>query len=192
MVEQLLGADDDWIEPLRRWLYPKIHPHLKKYGGYGIGHVSDVQYVCTIPEGEEHFEEIIDNHWERNPISSYKTHSDGRESSGSWRLRGKTDPYGLINDEKMQLHVTLFDSSSSSSSDETSDSVDEASDDASQRHTDVYCHQEYDWMVDPRKHLSETHMDSELGRRKCLQYIDLHTDLNWYNKNRPYLPISNP
>ena len=30
MVEQLLNADDDWIEPLRRWLYPKIHPHLKK------------------------------------------------------------------------------------------------------------------------------------------------------------------
>ena len=26
MVEQLLDADDDWQESLRRWLYPKIHP----------------------------------------------------------------------------------------------------------------------------------------------------------------------
>ena len=36
MVEQLLGADDDWIEPLRRWLYPKIHPQTGSRFAYHV------------------------------------------------------------------------------------------------------------------------------------------------------------
>jgi len=36
MVEQLLGADDDWQESLRRWLYPKIHPQTGSRFAYHV------------------------------------------------------------------------------------------------------------------------------------------------------------
>ncbi len=37
MLSPYLNADDDWIEKIRKWFYPRLHPYLKKVGGYGIG-----------------------------------------------------------------------------------------------------------------------------------------------------------
>ena len=51
MVEQLLGTDDDWQEPVASYLYPKIHSYLVALGGligvplYAIGGTGSSQYV---------------------------------------------------------------------------------------------------------------------------------------------------
>ena len=36
MVEQLLGADDDWQEPVAGYLYPKLHQNLVVAGLFDL------------------------------------------------------------------------------------------------------------------------------------------------------------
>ena len=165
MIGSILDADDDWIEGFRRWLYPKLHPYLTRVNGYGVGTVGEAQYVCTLPAGEEHVEEVLVDHgWTRNPIACYKTHADGRQSEGSWRLRGLDDRYDLLEDSSKQLHITFFDADD-------------------QGAVDVYCHQEYDWMCAPLMHLREVELEFDIGRWKAKRFIRDHTDLEWYDRS---------
>lgn len=69
----LLDANDDWIEALRRWLWPKLHPLLDPFGGYAVGTAGDDQHVVTLDVGEESFEEtLVELGFVRNPIACYK------------------------------------------------------------------------------------------------------------------------
>ena len=77
MVEQLLGADDDWQEPVAGYLYPKLHQYLVWLGGligvplYAIGGVGSTQYVGTVDIDEETLEhEFADLGLLRNPITA--------------------------------------------------------------------------------------------------------------------------
>ena len=162
----MFNHNHDYIEKFRQVLYPKLHPYLKKFGGYGVGTVSETQYVASLPADEELIEEVLWNYgWQRNIIASYKTHEDGRDSEGSWRLRGVDDDYGIATNPDKQLHITLFNNT------ENPD------------HIDVYCHYEYDWTRKPLKHLREVEFNEDLGSRKGLRFIRDHTYLEWYDKN---------
>lgn len=162
---RFLNEDDDWIEPFRRRLYPRLHPYLEPFGGYAVGRVGENQYSLTVPAGEETLEEVLyERGWERNPVACYKTHDDGRKSSGSWRLRAINDEYGLLDDDCCQLHITLFDNHD----------VDE--------YVDVYCHKEYDWQVSPLKHLRGEDFDPIAGQVRAREFIRDYTYLDWYHK----------
>ena len=164
-MSKILDEDDDWIESFRRRWYPKLHPYLEPLGGYAVGHVYENQYAATIPEGEELFEEVlIDRGWQRNPIACFKTHEDGRKSSGSWRLRASDDEYGLLDDDRFQLHITLFENQDA------------------ETYVDVYCHLEYDWQKAPLKHLRGKDFSAGEGQFLARRFIRNHTYLDWYHK----------
>lgn len=59
MLSPYLNSDDDWIEKVRKWLYPRLHPYLKNVGGYGVGGVYENQYVGTTQLSEDEFEEKL-------------------------------------------------------------------------------------------------------------------------------------
>jgi hypothetical protein len=133
-----LNADDDWIEALRRWLWPKLHPILKRYTGYGaVGSTHESQFAGTVRVNEQTLEEIlVDLGFERNAPAYLKSTKDGRVSEGSWALRGEDDEYALIDGDE-QLHVTLYEPRDGSEGRE------------------VYAHAELDWQDDPVGHLEE-------------------------------------
>lgn len=167
----LVDSDDDWIESFRRTWYPRLHPHLTSFGDkigvtlYAKGRVHENQYVLTLPAGEETSEEVLsDLGFERNPIAAYKTHPDGRQSEGSWRLRHKDDQYGLV-EEGMQLHITFL----------RNHDVDE--------YVDVYAHYEDDWMASPLNHLQEKNFSAQVGSEMAQELIENETYLDWYDKN---------
>ncbi|WP_226041160.1 hypothetical protein [Natrinema sp. DC36] len=148
-IMNLLNADDDWIESTRRWLYPKLHPYLKKIGGYGIGTVGENQYVMTTEISEEPLEvELVDLGFVRNPIACYKTLEDGRKSEGSWVLYHNEAPQIVA--EGMQLHVTLFNDNGGMG---------------------IYAHYEHDWRADWWAHLNEKDFSPEKGVEKATEAL---------------------
>lgn len=130
----ILNSDDDWMESTRSYLYPKIHPLVKRFGGYSIGKVTEDQYIGYFSEDEESIEGVfVDLGFERNPIAAFKTHSDGRTSEGSWAITSENDPSNRVSYGR-QLHITLFEREDSSG-------------------RDLYAHYEDDWRVNPIAHL---------------------------------------
>lgn len=140
----LLNSDDDWIEKVRRYLYPRLHPYLQKFGGFGIGKLREKQYVTTVKISEEELEkELVKIGFERNPIAAYKSrYLDDGKSEGSWRLLPGSDPIGGIEKDK-QLHITLFDPGSNSGI------------------IDIYAHYEYNWEHRPGDHLDAEEYNTE-------------------------------
>lgn len=164
MFKRLLNSDDDWIERLRRYYYPKLHPLLAQFGGYAVGRVNEAQYTCTVPAGSETLEEILVSlDFERNPIACYKSHKDGRESIGSWALRSH-DAEGVELGKDKQLHVTLLPNADV------------------REYVDVYCHREYDWQDAPLKHLQSKELEESAGSEAALELIKNETYLDWYDK----------
>ncbi|SEL16873.1 hypothetical protein SAMN04488691_103153 [Haloferax larsenii] len=158
-LKHLLDSDDDWIETVRRVLYPWLHPYLSLLGGYSVGHVGFDQYVYHFDEDEEAIEdELVAVGGERNPIACLKSLPDGRVSEGSWRFTHATDPTGLV-EPGMQLHLTLF----------------ERDDDEPGR--ELYAHYEDDWMASPSGHLSGARFSPSKGVQLATELIDNHTFL---------------
>lgn len=157
-----MSHKQDWIETARRLLYPRLHPLLRRVGGYAVGHVSEEQHVATIQMGEEEFEKYIltaPHHFERNPIAAYKTAPDGDKSTLSLRLTHHGSEYydGDYVEPEKQLHWTFFN----------------AADGA----IDLYAHYEYDWQAAPLKHLREVDFSEAEGRRRGLRFLRNATDL---------------
>lgn len=147
----------DWHEPLRKYLYPHLHPFLELFGGYGVGTVSDTQLVCVLGTDEEVIEkELAEVGFVRNPISAYKTHPDSRESEGSWVLLAADDPCNRLDDGR-QLHITLLPRNDG------------------QPGREVFAHDEYDWRKHPLKHLREEHFRARDGVQHAKHIIDEHT-----------------
>ncbi|MFC7199500.1 hypothetical protein [Halospeciosus flavus] len=159
MVKFLLDSDDDWIETVRRVLYPRLHPYLVPFGGYGVGTTTLNQYVAHLDEDEEAIEEeLVAAGGERNPIACFKTLPDGRLSEGSWRFTHATDPTGRV-EPGMQLHITLF----------------ERDDGLPGR--EVYAHYEDDWMADASGHLKGANFSASKGVSYATVLFDNHTYL---------------
>ena len=146
----LLDEDDDYHETYRSRLYPKLHPVLKLFGGYGVGTVGADQYVGTTRLDEETLEEeLVDLGFVRNPVSCFKTGPDGRPSTGSWALLAADSDRV---DRGMQLHVTLFN--------KRSDGV------------DIYAHYEDDWRRRPLSHLRENRFQPVYGADLARTLLD--------------------
>lgn len=162
-MKLLLNSNDDWIESLRLYLYPRLHDPLSALGDriginlYAVGHVGDGQLVGFLDEDEEVIEEEIDDRAERNPIACLKELDDGRESEGSWVLRHEDNP-DLV-EEGMQIHITMFDREDGEDGRE------------------IYAHYEDDWRASPLDHLRSAHFEVEKGVSLASKYFDKHTHL---------------
>lgn len=157
MISSLLGSDDDWIEIFRQAVYPQLHPYLKPFGGYGVGHVGENQYLGKVNENEGAIEQELDDRGRRNPVACLKSLTDGRVSEGSWVVLHEDAP-ALI-EEGMQLHITLFVRSDGEPGRE------------------LYAHYEDDWRASPFAHLREKNFDVERGVALGSTYFDEHTYL---------------
>ena len=154
----LLDSDDDWQEGLRAWLYPRLHPLLKQFGGYGVGETRLNQYVGKFSEGEESIElELVDAGFRRNPIACFKSLPDGRASEGSWVLLNEDAPDYVA--PGMQLHVTMFER------------------DDGQKGREIYAHYEDDWRSAPVAHLRAKNFNAAAGVDIAGDYLDERTFL---------------
>lgn len=153
----LVSSNDDWIEPFRRTLYPKLHPYLELVGGYGVGHVGEKQYIGKLDESEDAIEVELDDRGRRNPIACLKSLDDGRVSEGSWVLLHGDNP-ALI-EEGMQVHITMFQREDGETGRE------------------LYAHYEDDWRSAPLDHLRENNFSASDGVTRATEYLDEHTYL---------------
>lgn len=152
--ENLLDSDDDWQESLRRNLYPELHNVLIPIGGYGIAGVNDDEYVGKTTIDEETLEEeLVDLGLIRNPIAAYKTHTDGRQSEGSWVLIAENDTFDLV-EPGMQLHLTLLPRRDGKAGRE------------------IFAHYEDDWRDSAVAHLKAENHSKEIGVRKTTELLD--------------------
>lgn len=156
-MRYLLDADDDWIELLRRFLYPLLHPLIDGVGGYAVGEVGHDQFVCATDLDEETLEEAMEGEARRNPIACFKSLPDGRKSEGSWVLLHSDVPE--LVEEGMQLHITLFRR------------------EAGGNGREIYAHYEDDWRTRPFDHLNEVNFDEERGVELATEYFNTYTDL---------------
>lgn len=131
LPESLLSPDDDWIEAVRRWLYPR----LDTIWPMGSMLLDADGYVTTIHASPELVElELAHCEFVRNPVASFKIHPDGRKSVGSWVLLPPDAPDGTLEPDE-QLHLTLVPTSNGG--------------------VDVFAHVETDWRDDPYGHLTD-------------------------------------
>jgi hypothetical protein len=158
----MFDSNDDWVEGFRRTVYPRIHRPLSKLGDligidlYATGSVGWNQYVGTVYESEETLEQELDGlSAERNLVACLKSLPDGRTSEGSWVFRHKDEP-DLI-EEGMQLHLTLFKTSSGRSG------------------RAVYAHYEDDWQNSPLSHLQSKNFSPKKGVAKAGKLFDQKT-----------------
>lgn len=140
--------------PLRRYLWPKLHPHLSDHGGYAVGPTQPEEYVATIPMHVQEVTYLLIHHlgFQPNPVAAkkYRGEQPGDEwANGSFARRVIEEPGDgpeWLPDSLhtslsgwmagMQLHVTLY-----SSEDEDGLPV-----------TGVFAHWEYNWITHPVKH----------------------------------------
>jgi hypothetical protein len=165
----LTGSDDDWIECVRRYLYPRLDPYWPMstltIGSDGYVTTIDAQGLSdaspgndgpvsgTVDLDEDTLEVALEDiGFLRNPIAALKIHQDGRTSDGSWALLPENDPTGALKGHE-QLHVTLFD--------------------APDGGFDLYAHVETDWRDDPLGHLLN---GGSLERGQNLTLELLHTE----------------
>jgi len=159
---QFLDADDDYIEQLRGYLYPRIHNFLVEYTpAYGVGTINDAHYAGTIPAEEEVIEQELDEVGVvRNPVACFKKHKDGRESEGSWVLLPEYDPGDYVTGPNRQLHLTLFPRRDGKTGRE------------------IYAHDEYDWRDCPFKHLRAVNWKLKTGKENARRLIEQETFLD--------------
>jgi hypothetical protein len=152
-----MSHNNDYIERWRRFWYPKFHKALSIVGLYATAGVDERQYAFTLSIDEERAEEIFLHElgFERNPLSAYKTHVDGRESELSLRLVN-TPEYV---EDGMQLHLTLF----------------ERKDGKPGR--DVYAHYEDDWEHAPIDHVRSKHMSLSEGVARSRAVLKQQTSM---------------
>lgn len=159
-----MGHKSDWVESVRRTLFPLFHRLLEPIGLYGTGRVYDNQYVTTYhqqnyvkyPTAEEELEAIFHKIGiERNTVASYKIHDDGRTSEGSWRA---THPDYV--EDGMQIHITLFRPHNSG--------LDEI---------DVYAHYEDDYEHRPISHIREKNFSASEGVRRAKRLLRNKTSI---------------
>jgi len=151
----LLNSNDDWIEGVRRYLYPKLNPYLKPVGGYSLGKVTESQYVGVLEEDEDTIERGLDDMCRRNPIAALKELNDGRVSEGSWVILHEDNP-DLV-EKGMQLHFTLFELQDGS------------------RGREVYAHYEDDWRTSWLAHLRSMNLSASEGVDLATEYFNEHT-----------------
>jgi len=168
LLNKYLNADDDWIESLRLYLYPKLHEPLSGFGDsigvrlYATGGVGGNQYVGTLSENEEVIEKELDERAVRNPIACLKTLPDGRVSEGSWVLLHDENP-ALI-EPGMQLHLTMFDREDGEAGRE------------------IYAHYEDDWRTAPLAHLRGKNFNPKEGVSIATEYFNDETYLVFENQ----------
>lgn len=152
-----LDSDDDWIECLRRYLWPKLDrvwPHSTMV-------VDDSGFVAAVDVCEEVLEGALESlGFIRNPVAALKLHQDGRTSEGSWVLLPEDDPTDSLEDHE-QLHLTFFR--------------------ASNGVVDLYAHVETDWRDDPIGHLLNGG-SLERGQRILTELLDNYTYMSDYSK----------
>jgi hypothetical protein len=155
----LIGSDDDWIEPLRNYLFPRLHSYASKFGEligvplYATANVGWNQYVGYFEENEDDIEvELQEVGMVRNPVAALKTLPDGRESEGSWVLLHENAPD--VVDPGMQLHLTLFKF------------------DSDKAGREVYAHYEDDWRDSPIDHTEAENFSPKMGVKLARSYLD--------------------
>jgi len=135
-----MGHKQDWWERLRAWLVPKLGVFtqlLEDITGdyyYVESKTHNNQFVGRIDMPEEDFEaELHEMGFERNPLAAWKHLGSGEHEEGSWRKVGYEGE-----DQKMQLHVILYDGDKMQNADSGV--------------TYVYAHWELRWDSDPMGH----------------------------------------
>lgn len=84
----VLGADDDYWPALRYLLLTILHHAGKEHGLYATLVQDETQFVAVIQMDEEAFEEELEAAgYLRNPLSAYKTTTEGYPEVGSWARR---------------------------------------------------------------------------------------------------------
>ena len=159
--EALVNDDDDYVEEVRGYLYPKLHPYLVKFTpAYGVGQMTQKEYVGAVKENEETVEsELVDLGFVRNPIACYKSLQDGRESEGSWVLLPERDDHGVLERDDQQLHVTLFQRKAGAPG------------------RALYAHREFDWRDRPMAHLRGKALSRQDGRSMTRELLNEYSFL---------------
>lgn len=151
-------------EPVRRYIWPRIHGILTSVGAYSVTHATDRQYVGTVRMDEQEFEEKLSHEvgFRWNPVASLKR-EDGRWSEGSWVLRDSDDSWYWLGDPEpkatdwmtdFQLHLTVFKTESGN--------------------TEIFAHFEHNWVTFPVKHFKGKRLNPELGVRLTRQLFNKH------------------
>lgn len=97
-----LGPAADYWETLRRLLLPPLHAYAERYGHFTAQVVNERSYVGRIDSPPDQVEHLLWQHgFQRMPLASFKSLSDGTPEAGSWAYRES-----LTASE--QLHVMLF------------------------------------------------------------------------------------
>ena len=152
--KRLLGADDDWIEVVRKTAHDTLDPYLKRLET--SREVCLEQYVGRIQIDEESFEEVLEQlGFIRNPLAYYKYTPEDRPSTGSWVLLSGDGPIKIRSGR--QLHITIY---------ESEDGI------------DVFAHNEFDWREHPVRHLREEIILYELGVEQAQLIINDYTTLS--------------
>lgn len=115
---------DDWINNLRRALFPKLDKILEKYGLFAVKELDKTELAVSSKFNPDAIEKVLEQSlgFTRNFASSLKVTPDGTKAKSSWALRESN--FELFPDYLAfrQLHITLVE-------------TDEG--------TDIYAHEEY-------------------------------------------------
>lgn len=139
------GKYAGWWSPLRRYVWPRIHEVLVKFGGYSLSHVGGPQFVGAFSMSEGELESILFRMgFSRNPWAALKrrlNRQDVSEGSFVWRKSDKWYvPDWLAH---YQLHVTVFERKGGG--------------------FDVYAHWEMNYWRHPAKHLDGVNFSRTKG-----------------------------
>lgn len=118
------------------------------------GRTGPEQYVGTVKMNEAELEKTVfhPNDVFYNWLAYWKRHPDGRNSTGSWKLRYPR--HSEYVDGGMQVHITLFPSN------------------AEQGWIDVFAHYEYDNIAHPFKHVNEEKFSAPEGVTKTRHFFN--------------------
>ncbi|MFC5970706.1 hypothetical protein ACFPYI_05105 [Halomarina salina] len=149
-----MGFRQDFVNALRRHVWPSLHRLFEPFGGYAVMHTTEEEYAMTVHCSEGTLERILDEElgFSRNPLSALKVRVDGNTSEGSWVWR--ESPLA-----DWQLHLVLH---------VVDDAVDE---DREGEAVDVYAHWEYSWLTHPLKHYATRGYDAEKGVRLAREWL---------------------
>lgn len=141
-----MGFRQDFVNAVRRRVWPKLHRLFEPFGGYAVMHTTAAEYAMTVRCSEATLERVLAEEldFSRNPLSALKVRVDGNTSEGSWVWRES-----LLAD--WQLHVVLH-------------AVDGDA-------VDVYAHWEYSWLTHPLKHYATRGYDAEKGVRLARRWL---------------------
>lgn len=115
---------DDWINNLRRVVFPKLDDYLEEHDLFAVKQLNEKELAISSKFGYNHIEKVLETNlgFTRNIASSLKVTPDGVKARSSWALRESS--YSFIPDylALRQLHVTLVETDTG---------------------TDIYAHEEY-------------------------------------------------